>query len=163
MSRFVPLSQGTTHRDKMPTFANTGFSVACPGFVPACPGLVPSLSGTCKPLRNGQLPLFPQAVPAFSKTMRHIVPQAVSQVNFSKRVKVQMRVHVSVPHGDCCTYRSGVQCRYAGSAGNACFSKVPRLHALRGTLPAPTTPSSKTRPPLLGQEGSSCFRPCGLP
>ena len=148
---------------EMVSIANTGLTLACPRFVPDCPGRVPSLPGTWKPLRNGQLSPFPQAVPAFSKTMRHIVPQAVSQVNFSKHVNVQMRVHVSLPHGDCCTYRSGVQCRYAGSAGNACFSIVPRLHALRGTLPTPTTPSSKTRPPLLGQEGSSCFRPCGLP
>ena len=86
--------------------------------------------------------------------MRHIVPQAVSSVNFSKRVKVQMRVHVSLPHGDCCTYRSGVQCRYAGYAGNACFSKDPRLHALRGTLPTGRVSAS-----LASGESIGCGEP----
>ena len=90
LSQLVPLSEGTTHRDKMSNIADTGFSVACPGFVPACPGLVPSLSGTCKPLRNGQLSRFPQAVPAFFKKLCHIVPQAIFERKFSKSRKVNI-------------------------------------------------------------------------
>ena len=75
---------------EMVSIANTGLTLACPRFVPDSPGLVPSLPGTWKPLRNGQLSRFPQAVPAFFKKLCHIVPQAIFERKFSKSRKVNI-------------------------------------------------------------------------